>query len=209
MSPHVHICNGLLLAVAAALSAQTHRLQHSYATYSSHALPSFNLSLDTVRTPADLQVFNASGKALRDRINSVKNTQKITDAMKLVAAAKVRRAQDAVVNGRPFSENLVKVYTALAQHHRRTESALNLGQAVCVNTGAFWCKSEASRGGCGLPSSTDSPSQDCLAGSHHWRQGTLWWIQQPSYQEGSLAIKTPCAPCSAFTMVACLLSRPV
>ena len=56
-----------------------------------------------------LQVFNASSKALRDRINSVKNTQKITDAMKLVAAAKVRRAQDAVVNGRPFSENLVKV----------------------------------------------------------------------------------------------------
>ena len=48
-------------------------------------------------------------KDTRDRINSVKNTQKITDAMKLVAAAKVRRAQDAVVNGRPFSENLVKV----------------------------------------------------------------------------------------------------
>ena len=48
-------------------------------------------------------------KDTRDRINSVKNTQKITDAMKLVAAAKVRRAQDAVVNGRPFAENLVKV----------------------------------------------------------------------------------------------------
>lgn len=48
-------------------------------------------------------------KDLRDRISSVKNTQKITDAMKLVAAAKVRRAQEAVVNGRPFSENLVKV----------------------------------------------------------------------------------------------------
>ncbi len=73
----------------------------------------FNLSLQ-VRTPANAQVFNASGKALRDRINSVKNTQKITDAMKLVAAAKVRRAQDAVVNGRPFSENLVKVYMAMA-----------------------------------------------------------------------------------------------
>ncbi len=74
----------------------------------------FNLSLETVRTPSNVQVFNASGKALRDRINSVKNTQKITDAMKLVAAAKVRRAQDAVVNGRPFSENLVKVYMAMA-----------------------------------------------------------------------------------------------
>ncbi|KAI5057571.1 hypothetical protein GOP47_0027586 [Adiantum capillus-veneris] len=48
-------------------------------------------------------------KDLRDRIDSVKSTQKITDAMKLVAAAKVRRAQEAVVNGRPFSENLVKV----------------------------------------------------------------------------------------------------
>lgn len=46
---------------------------------------------------------------MRDRIGSVKNTKKITDAMKLVAAAKVRRAQEAVVNGRPFSENLVKV----------------------------------------------------------------------------------------------------
>ena len=48
-------------------------------------------------------------KELRDRIDSVQNTKKITEAMKLVAAAKVRRAQDAVVNGRPFAENLVKV----------------------------------------------------------------------------------------------------
>ena len=48
-------------------------------------------------------------REVRDRITSVKNTQKITDAMKLVAAAKVRRAQDAVINGRPFAENLVKV----------------------------------------------------------------------------------------------------
>ena len=50
----------------------------------------------------------AGQKELKGRIDSVKNTQKITDAMKLVAAAKVRRAQDAVVNGRPFAENLVK-----------------------------------------------------------------------------------------------------
>ena len=51
----------------------------------------------------------ASLKDTRDRISSVKNTQKITEAMKLVSAAKVRRAQDAVINGRPFAENLVKV----------------------------------------------------------------------------------------------------
>merc|ERR1712084_138346 len=54
-------------------------------------------------------------KALRDRMDSVKNTKKITDAMKLVAAAKVRRAQEAVINGRPFSENLVKVLYGVNQ----------------------------------------------------------------------------------------------
>ncbi|KAK1368397.1 hypothetical protein POM88_034489 [Heracleum sosnowskyi] len=48
-------------------------------------------------------------RELRDRIGSVTNTQKVTEAMKLVAAAKVRRAQEAVVNARPFSETLVEV----------------------------------------------------------------------------------------------------
>lgn len=48
-------------------------------------------------------------RELRERIETVKNTQKVTEAMKLVAAAKVRRAQEAVVNGRPFAESLVEV----------------------------------------------------------------------------------------------------
>jgi F-type H+-transporting ATPase subunit gamma len=64
---------------------------------------------------APVQVCGASMKELRDRIDSVQNTKKITEAMKLVAAAKVRRAQDAVVNGRPFAENLVKVRAAAKQ----------------------------------------------------------------------------------------------
>lgn len=55
------------------------------------------------------QILAAGLKEIKSRNQSVKNTKKITDAMKLVAAAKVRRAQDAVVNGRPFSEALVKV----------------------------------------------------------------------------------------------------
>lgn len=57
-------------------------------------------------------------KEVRDRIASVKNTQKITEAMKLVAAAKVRRAQEAVVNGRPFAENLIKVLYGVNQRLR-------------------------------------------------------------------------------------------
>ncbi|XP_057973218.1 ATP synthase gamma chain, chloroplastic-like [Malania oleifera] len=48
-------------------------------------------------------------RELRERINSVKNTQKIAQATKLVAAAKIRRAQEAVINGRPFSERLVEM----------------------------------------------------------------------------------------------------
>jgi len=55
----------------------------------------------------------ASQKEMRDRIASVGSTKKITDAMKLVAAAKVRKAQDAVINARPFSEQLVKVLFAI------------------------------------------------------------------------------------------------
>lgn len=52
-------------------------------------------------------------REIRDRITSVKNTQKITDAMRLVAAAKVRRAQDAVLRTRPFSETLQQVLGGL------------------------------------------------------------------------------------------------
>jgi len=46
----------------------------------------------------------ANLKTIRDRIKSVKNTKKITEAMRLVAAAKVRRAQEQVTATRPFAE---------------------------------------------------------------------------------------------------------
>lgn len=48
-------------------------------------------------------------KAIRDRIQSVKNTKKITEAMRLVAAAKVRRAQEQVLASRPFADALAEV----------------------------------------------------------------------------------------------------
>ncbi|MDR6125458.1 F-type H+-transporting ATPase subunit gamma [Sphingomonas sp. SORGH_AS802] len=56
----------------------------------------------------------ASLKALKIRIGSVKSTQKITKAMKMVAAAKLRRAQDAAQNGRPYAERLERVMASLA-----------------------------------------------------------------------------------------------
>jgi len=54
-------------------------------------------------------------RELRDRVGSVKNTKKITSAMKLVAAAKVRRAQDAALRSRPFSETLDSILGGLLQ----------------------------------------------------------------------------------------------
>ena len=55
----------------------------------------------------------SSVKELRERVTSVKNTKKITSAMKLVAAAKVRRAQEAVIRSRPFSETLERILGGL------------------------------------------------------------------------------------------------
>ncbi|MCH4891803.1 MULTISPECIES: F0F1 ATP synthase subunit gamma [unclassified Sphingomonas] len=56
----------------------------------------------------------ASLKALKMRIGSVKSTQKITKAMKMVAAAKLRRAQDAAEAGRPYAQRLEAVVASLA-----------------------------------------------------------------------------------------------
>jgi F-type H+-transporting ATPase subunit gamma len=56
----------------------------------------------------------ASLKALKMRINSVKSTQKITKAMKMVAAAKLRRAQEAAESSRPYAERLEAVVASVA-----------------------------------------------------------------------------------------------
>src|SRR3954470_23685652 len=56
----------------------------------------------------------ASLRSIRTRIKSVRNTQKITKAMKLVAAAKLRRAQDAVVRTRPYAQALDELLGSLA-----------------------------------------------------------------------------------------------
>lgn len=55
-------------------------------------------------------------KDLRQRIQSVKNTQQITKTMKMVAAAKVRRSQTACENARPFAEKLEHVLMNLAEN---------------------------------------------------------------------------------------------
>src|SRR6201985_871079 len=56
----------------------------------------------------------ASLKEMRNRIGSVKATQKITKAMQMVAAAKLRRAQEAAENARPYARRMGAVIANLA-----------------------------------------------------------------------------------------------
>ncbi|HYC57839.1 MAG TPA: ATP synthase F1 subunit gamma [Candidatus Binatia bacterium] len=53
-------------------------------------------------------------KHIRKRISSVRNTQQITKAMKMVSAAKLRRAQDAVQNARPYQQRLEELLAGIA-----------------------------------------------------------------------------------------------
>lgn len=62
-------------------------------------------------------------KDLKNRIESVKNTRKITKAMQMVAAAKLRRAQDAAEASRPYSERFNSVLASLAASVGSSESA--------------------------------------------------------------------------------------
>lgn len=68
----------------------------------------------------------ANLKAIRDRIQSVQNTQKITEAMHLVAAARVRRAQEQVTSTRPFADRLAQVLYGLQARLRFEEANLPL-----------------------------------------------------------------------------------
>ncbi|MDJ0513368.1 MAG: F0F1 ATP synthase subunit gamma [Methyloceanibacter sp.] len=92
----------------------------------------------------------ASLKELRNRIASVKATQKITKAMQMVAAAKLRRAQTAAEAARPYAERMEAVLSNLAEALKGLEG---VGSPLMVGTGKddvhllIVCTSE--RGLCG------------------------------------------------------------
>ncbi len=65
-------------------------------------------------------------KALKNRINSVKSTRKITKAMQMVAAAKLRRAQEAAEAARPYAERFNAVMAGLASSVAGSETAPRL-----------------------------------------------------------------------------------
>ena len=65
-------------------------------------------------------------KDLKNRIASVKSTQKITAAMKMVAASKLRRAQEQAEAGRPYAERMGRMLTSLAANVQAGEQGPKL-----------------------------------------------------------------------------------
>jgi F-type H+-transporting ATPase subunit gamma len=68
----------------------------------------------------------ASLKDLKNRIASVKSTQKITKAMQMVAAAKLRRAQEAAIAARPYAERMTQVLSSLGAAYAGRDDAPRL-----------------------------------------------------------------------------------
>src|SRR5574342_1155830 len=61
----------------------------------------------------------ATLKAIRKRISSIRNTQQITKAMKMVSAAKLRRAQEAAVQARPYADKMTDLLKNLSSRVSR------------------------------------------------------------------------------------------
>ena len=88
----------------------------------------------------------ASLRDIRKRIASVKNTQKITNAMKMVAAAKLRRAEEAITAARPYSEKMRDVLMSLAS---RTNPGSHELMEIGDVTNVLLVQVTADRGLCG------------------------------------------------------------
>jgi|SRR6185312_6866246 F-type H+-transporting ATPase subunit gamma len=105
----------------------------------------------------------ASLKDLRLRIRSVKSTQKITSAMKMVAAAKLRRSQDAAIAARPYAERLERLLAGLAS--RVTAGAPPLLGGTGKDENHLVIVAAADRGLCGnFNSSIMRDSRQLVAG---------------------------------------------
>ena len=88
-------------------------------------------------------------KDLKNRIESVKNTRKITKAMQMVAAAKLRRAQEAAEAGRPYSERFNAVLGSLAASVGGSDSAPMLLRGTGSDQTHLLVVMTAERGLCG------------------------------------------------------------
>ena len=88
-------------------------------------------------------------KDLRNRISSVKSTKKITSAMKMVAAAKLKKAQENAVAARPYSERMQKVVKSLCKKTSQNESSSDLIKGTGSTKKILLIVCSADKGLCG------------------------------------------------------------
>jgi F-type H+-transporting ATPase subunit gamma len=91
----------------------------------------------------------ANLKDLKNRISSVKSTRKITSAMKMVAAAKLRRAQESAEAARPYAERMDAVLANLARAARGSQTAPMLLRGTGSEQTHLLVVATAERGLCG------------------------------------------------------------
>ncbi len=89
----------------------------------------------------------SSLRDIKRRTTSVKNTQQITKAMKMVAASKLRRSQEAIIAARPYSNKMADVLSNLALHAQRSLHPLLEKRETINTTGLVVITSD--RGLCG------------------------------------------------------------
>jgi len=91
----------------------------------------------------------ASLKDLRNRISSVKSTKKITSAMKMVAAAKLKKAQENAIASRPYSERMKKIINSIKANAVINTSGPSLISGTGSDRKALLIVCSADRGLCG------------------------------------------------------------
>ena len=88
-------------------------------------------------------------KDLKNRIASVKSTRKITSAMKMVAASKLRRAQDAAVAARPYADRMARMMASLSENLVITDSTPRLLKGTGSDKTVLLVVMTSDRGLCG------------------------------------------------------------
>jgi len=106
----------------------------------------------------------ASSRDILRRIRSVKGTQQITKAMKMVAAAKLRRAQQRIVEARPFAETLARVLGSLAARTEYSHPLLETREG----SRAWLVVVTSDKGMCGSFSHNIIREADHLLASERW-----------------------------------------
>ncbi len=121
----------------------------------------------------------ANLKAIRVRLSSVKSTRQITSAMKMVAAAKLRKAQDATVQLRPYADKLNEIHAGLSAALRDTEIENIYAERKNSNGKVLLVVVTSNKGLCGaFNANVIREARRLMTGkySEQMRNGDLWFM---------------------------------